>query len=113
MIRAASVEIAMKGTGAEAAARDLFSKGWFEAEWESQRDLDSPLVRARLLAIAGGCVTVADKVLGWWDGWRKAVPAAGELNLVLEGPGGKRVSLDTADRDDLVEVLRVLHAFPR
>jgi hypothetical protein len=112
MIRPVSVEIAMKGAGAEDAARDLFSKGWFEAEWESQREGECPEVRARLLAIAGGCVTVADKVLGWWESWRKSGPAAEGLSLVLEGPGGRRVSFDTADRDELVELLRVLHAHP-
>jgi hypothetical protein len=110
MIRPVSVEIAMKGPRAEDAARDLFSKGWFEAEWESQREGESPLVRARLLAIAGGCVTIADKVLGWWESWRKSGSATEALSLVLEGPGGKRVSFDTADRDQVVEVLRVLHS---
>jgi hypothetical protein len=113
MIRPVSVEIAITGPGAEDAARDLFSKGWFEAEWESQREGDSPLVRARLLAIAGGCVTVADKVLGWWESWRKSASAGQALSLVLEGPGGARVAFDTAGRDEVVEVLRVLHSSPQ
>jgi hypothetical protein len=113
MIRAVSVEVAMEGARAEEAARDLFSQGWFEAEWESQREAGALLVRARLLAIAGGCVTVADKVLGWWESWHRGDLPKGGLKLVLEGPGGKRVSLHTAQRDELVEVLRALHAFPR
>jgi hypothetical protein len=121
-----SVKIVLEGERAEAATRDLFSKGWFEAEWERKVSDAAPdsvpasippasappsSVRAQVVAIAGGSVTIADKILGWWQGWSSedgdgADPAP--LSVVLEASSGARVPLAGADRDSLVEVLRVL-----
>jgi hypothetical protein len=118
-----SVKIVLEGERAEAATRDLFSKGWFEAEWERRSDDGAPdsipgsvppssVVSAQVVAIAGGSVTIADKILGWWQGWSTGdanAAAAVPLSVVLETPAGARVPLAGADRDSLVEVLRVLH----
>lgn len=106
-----SVQIVLEGIGAEAAARDFFSKGWFEAEWERQQDRGTtPIVSANVLAIAAGSVTVAEKMIGWWESWRRAGDAASAgLAVSVQAPGGARVPLDTASRDSLVNVLRVLH----
>lgn len=108
-----SVKVSIEGRRAEAATRDLFSKGWFEAEWERRPEGPSApaaVVNAQVLAIAGGSVTTADRLLGWWESWRASDEAAGgPLEVVLEGPTGARVSLATANRDTVVEVLRVLH----
>jgi hypothetical protein len=112
-----SVKIVFEGSRAEAATRDLFSKGWFEAEWERPA-APGLAVSAQVHAIAGGSVTIADYVLGWWQGWSvgeanpEGVPAS-PLSVMLEAPSGARVLLDGASRDALVEVLRVLHASPR
>ena len=104
------VRIVMEGAGAEAAARDFFSRGWFEAEWERRQEQGaSPVVSANVLAIAGGSITVADKMIGWWESWQRQAEAAG-LAVVVQGVGGARVALDAASRDSLVDVLRVLHA---
>ena len=105
-----SVEIVLEGAQAEAATRDLFSMGWFEAEWERTPEAATPVVRARLIALAGGSVTVADKLLGWWEKWYMpdADPGA-RLSVRVEGPGA-RLALGTATRDALVDVLRMLHA---
>jgi hypothetical protein len=117
-----SVKIVFEGARAEAATRDLFSKGWFEAEWEGRADArgmaPGSVVSAQVHALAGGSVTIADKVLGWWQGWNTGEqnPAGAvelPLSVVLEGPSGARVPLAGADRDALVEVLRVLHASAR
>ena len=117
-----SVRIVLEGARAEAATRDLFSHGWFEAEWEraaaAPDSEPASVVSAQVHAIAGGSVTIADKVLGWWRGWSDeadAAPdsAAAPLSVVLEAPSGARVPLASADRDALVEVLRVLHAHSR
>jgi hypothetical protein len=108
-----SVRIVMEGAGAEAAARDFFSRGWFEAEWERQQQGSTPVVSANVLAIGGGSVTVAEKMLGWWESWRQQGEAAPALAVVVQVPGGARVALDTASRDSLVDVLRVLHAAAR
>jgi hypothetical protein len=37
-----SVKILLEGARAEAATRDLFSKGWFEAEWEQKPEGVAP-----------------------------------------------------------------------
>jgi hypothetical protein len=112
-----SIKVSIEGPRAEAATRDLFSKGWFEAEWERRPEepsAPSSVVSAQLVAIAGGSVTTADKVLGWWESWRKAEEATGaHLEVVLEGPSGARVALASASRDSLVDVLRLLHNPPR
>jgi hypothetical protein len=114
-----SVKIVLEGSRAEAATRDLFSKGWFEAEWEQRTDAASAapraLVSAQVHAIAGGSVTIADKVLGWWQGWSGEKASLdglleSPLSVVLEAPSGARVLLAGATRDSLVEVLRVLHS---
>jgi hypothetical protein len=109
-----SVRIVIEGAGAEAAARDFFSRGWFEAEWERQlisnEGGDTPVVRADVLAIAAGSVTVAEKMLGWWESWRRGSDADPGLAVVVQAADGVRVALDTASRDSLVDVLRVLHA---
>lgn len=115
------VKIVLEGDSAEAATRDLFSKGWFEAEWVRGPEGGAPgsvagsaslpsVVSAQVVAIAGGSVTIADKMLGWWQCWRSAEEeaSAGPLSVVLEAPSGARVPLAGADRDSLVEVLRVL-----
>jgi hypothetical protein len=108
-----SIKVSIEGPRAEAATRDLFSKGWFEAEWERRSEGPSApasLVNAQVIAIAGGSVTTADRLLGWWASWRPDDETAGaHLDVVLEGPTGARVSLATANRDTVVEVLRVLH----
>jgi hypothetical protein len=109
-----SITVSIQGPRAEAATRDLFSKGWFEAEWEGRPEEPSApasVVSAQLVAIAGGSVTVADQVLGWWESWHTAEEAAGaRLEVVLQGPSGASVSLADASRDSLVDVLRLLHA---
>ena len=111
MSRPHGVNVSLAGPSAEPAARDLFASGWFEAELE--RRCESPnapasVVRAHVLALAGGSVTIADKLLGWWDRWGKSGGGA-PLEVTLEAASGQRVSLATANRDSLVEVLRVLH----
>jgi hypothetical protein len=122
-----SVKIVLEGERAEAATRDLFSKGWFEAEWERKVSDGAPdsvpasippasaspssVVRAQVVAIAGGSVTIADKILGWWQGWSSEDGNGADLaplSVVLEASSGARVPLAGADRDSLVEVLRVL-----
>jgi hypothetical protein len=117
-VRRSSIDVSIRGPRAEAATRDLFSKGWFEAEWEQRPERQgeeeqrppSSVVHAQVLAIGGGSVTIADNLLGWWEGWRESEPSvATPLEVVLEGPTGSRVSLGTTDRDGLVDVLRVLH----
>ena len=115
MSRTSTVRFMLEGSEAEAATRDLFSMGWFEAEWEQRRDKPPSAalsaVSARVIAIAAGSVTIADKLLGWWDKWRNAGAEGGvRLSIVLEVPSGPRVALGTASRDELVEVLRTLHA---
>jgi len=106
-----SVRIVMEGAGAEAAARDFFSRGWFEAEWERRQDLGAtPVVSANVVAIAGGSATVAEKMLGWWESWGRQAEAVPGLVVVVQASGGAGVALDTASRDSLVDVLRVLHA---
>ena len=108
-----TLQVLFDGPGAEAAARDLFSMGWFEAEWERRPEgtgRATPGVRAQVVAIAGGSVTVAEKVLGWWERQRKSEGGhEARLSVTFEVPSGKRVTLATADRDALVDVLRVLH----
>jgi hypothetical protein len=108
-----SIKVSIEGPRAEAATRDLFSKGWFEAEWERRPEGPSApvsAVNAQVIAIAGGSVTTADRLLGWWESWRTGENTAGaHLEVVLEGPTGARVSLATANRDTVVEVLRILH----
>jgi hypothetical protein len=114
MARPHWVKLSLSGVGAEPAARDLFSSGWFEAELERRADgphTPASLVSAEVVAIAAGSVTIADKLLGWWDRWGKA--AGAPLEVVLEGSHGQRVSLAGASRDHLVDVLRILHAPPR
>jgi hypothetical protein len=108
------ITVTLEGPRAEAATRDLFSMGWFEAEWERRSDgprAPSSLVSAQVVAIAGGSVTVADKLLGWWETWQKSEQAAtgGRLSVVFENPSGARVTLASATRDALVDVLRVLY----
>ena len=105
-----SVRIVIEGAGAEAAARDFFSRGWFEAEWERQEQGSTLVVSANVLAIGAGSVTVAEKMLGWWESRRRDGEAEAALAVVVQASGGARVSLDTASRDSLVDVLRVLHA---
>jgi len=107
MTKPRSIEIVFEGAQAEAATRDLFAMGWFEAEWERTPEGATPVVRARLIALAGGSVTVADKLLGWWEKWHK--PDGDALSVRLEG-AGTRLALGTTTRDALVEVLRLLHA---
>ncbi|HWO14621.1 MAG TPA: hypothetical protein VNN80_34200 [Polyangiaceae bacterium] len=109
-----SLQIVMEGLGAEAAARDFFSKGWFEAEWE-RREVPGtvPVVSAKVLAIAAGSVTVADKMILWWQGWCRSGDGAAGLAVVVQAPGGTRVPLDATSRDSLVDLLRALHAPPR
>jgi predicted lipoprotein len=104
------VKLSLSGPEAERAARDLFSSGWFEAELERRSagpNAPTSLVCAQVEALAGGSVTIADKVLAWWDRWGK--PDGAALEVTLEGPAGLKVSLASATRDSLVEVLRVLH----
>ena len=122
MTKRSSIDVSIRGPRAEAATRDLFSKGWFEAEWEQlpakHGEAEQPpppsVVRAQVMAIGGGSVTIADKLLGWWESWREAEASAGTaLEVVLEGPAGSRVSLGATGRDELVDVLRVLHSPPR
>ena len=108
-----TVRIVIEGAGAEAAARDFFSRGWFEAEWERQELGVTPIVSANVIAIGGGSVTVAEKMLGWWESWRRDAGVASDLEVVVQVPGGARVPLDTASRDSLVDVLRVLHKTSR
>lgn len=105
-----SVRIVIEGPDAEAAARDFFSRGWFEAEWERHEQGKTPVVSAQVLAIAAGSVTVAEKMLGWWESWRRDGAPEPALAVVVQASGGARVALDTASRDSLVDVLRVLHA---
>jgi hypothetical protein len=111
-----SVKVALEGPRAEAAARDLFSKGWFEAEWERRSDgpnaSASPVasIGAQLVALAGGSVTIAEKLLAWGERWLESDQAGGgRLTVVFESPTGTSVNLATATRDALVDVLRVLH----
>jgi hypothetical protein len=121
-VKRSSIDVSIRGPRAEAATRDLFSKGWFEAEWEQrpekqgeeEQQAPASVVHAQVLAIGGGSVTIADKLLGWWESWREGEPSvASPLEVVLEGPTGSRVCLGTTDRDGLVDVLRVLHSPPR
>jgi hypothetical protein len=120
-VKRSSIDVSIRGARAEAATRDLFSKGWFEAEWEQrpekqgeEEQAPSSVVHAQVLAIGGGSVTIADKLLGWWESWREGGPSVpAPLEVVLEGPTGSRVCLGTTDRDGLVDVLRVLHSPPR
>jgi len=105
-----AVRIVIEGAGAEAAARDFFSRGWFEAEWERQEQGNAAVVSANVLAIGAGSVTVAEKMLGWWESWRRDGRAEPGLVVVVQAADGARVALDTASRDALVDVLRVLHA---
>jgi hypothetical protein len=105
-----AVKLSLSGPQAERAARDLFSSGWFEAELERRSDgpnVPASVVCAQVEALAGGSVTIADKVLAWWDRWGKPDGGA-PLEVTFEGPAGLEVSLASATRDSLVEVLRVL-----
>jgi hypothetical protein len=105
------VKLSLSGPQAERAARDLFSSGWFEAELERRSDgpnASASVVCAKVEALAGGSVTIADKVLAWWDRWG-SLEAGAPLEVTFEGPAGPKVSLASANRDSLVEVLRVLH----
>src|SRR5262245_4790965 len=111
MTRPRLVKVSLSGARAEPAARDLFASGWFEAELERRGEgpnAPASSVCAEVVAIAGGSVTIADKLLGWWDRWGKAEPDP-SLVVTLEGPAGSKVSLASATRDNLVDVLRVLH----
>lgn len=104
------VKLSLSGPQAERAARDLFSSGWFEAELERRSEgpnAAASVVCAQVEALAGGSVTIADKVLAWWERWGKPDGDA-PLEVTLEGPAGLKVSLASATRDSLVEVLRVL-----
>ena len=109
MSRPGWVKLSLSGAQAEPAARDLFSSGWFEAELERRAEgPNAPaLVCAHVVAIAGGSVTIADKLLGWWD--RRKAAGGPPLEVTLEGSTGLKASLATASRDGLVDVLRVLH----
>ena len=111
MTRQRCVKLSLSGPQAERAARDLFSAGWFEAELERRSEgpnTSASVVCAKVEALAGGSVTIADKVLAWWDRWGRPDGGA-PLEVTLEGPAGPKVSLASATRDSLVEVLRVLH----
>ncbi|HTV24276.1 MAG TPA: hypothetical protein VMG12_36540 [Polyangiaceae bacterium] len=115
MTRPRGVNVSLAGPSAEPAARDLFASGWFEAELERRCEspnLPASMVQAHVVALAGGSVTIADKLLGWWDRWGKS-DGSSPLEVTLEGAAGQKVSLATANRDSLVEVLRVLHLPPR
>jgi hypothetical protein len=105
------VRIALSGPRAEPAARDLFSSGWFEAELERRTErpnAPASCVCAQVVAIGGGSVTIADKLVAWWERWGKAEEGS-PLEMTLESSGGLKLSLATASRDDLVQVLRILH----
>lgn len=111
MTRQRGVNVSLAGPGAEPAARDLFAAGWFEAELERRSEspnMPASVVHANVVALASGSVTTADKLLGWWDRWGKS-DGSSPLEVTLEGATGQKVSLATANRDSLVEVLRVLH----
>lgn len=111
MTRPRAIRLVIEGERAEAAARDLFSHGWFEAEWEQRRAApDVPVVSASVIALAGGSVTIAERLREWWQSWGAEGAAQGPLSVALEGVAGRRVALEGASRDSLVEVLRVLHA---
>jgi hypothetical protein len=109
-----SVRFVIEGAAAEKATRDLFESGWFEGEWASERQRGGEpgvsTVSAQVVALAGGSVTTADKLLDWWARWRKhGEDTTSPLTVVLEG-AKERVSLEGATRDALVDVLRTLHA---
>lgn len=112
MSQSRSVTLWLSGARAELAARDLFTSGWFEAELERRSDTPhgpASLIVARVLAIAAGSVTIADKLLAWWERWAR-VETSPPLEVTLEGAGGSKVSLATVSRDGLVDLLRGLHA---
>jgi hypothetical protein len=63
-----------------------------------------------VLAIGAGSVTVAEKMLSWWETWGRDAGAPPALAVSVQVPGAAPVALGTASRDALVDVLRVLHA---
>lgn len=109
-----SVKFVIEGAEADIATRQLFSFGWFEGEWAEQRNRsrDPGLIAidARVLALGGGSVTIADNLLSWWEKWRRANAGAKRpLEVTLEASNGTRVQLAGATRDDVAGVLRTLH----
>lgn len=106
------MKFGFEGTGADRALEAFVEHTGVKVVLEDSEPMrsDSLVIVGAIVGIAGGVVTVADRILAWRDHLREQRKKADEkpLSAVLESPDGRRVVLEKATREEIVDVLACL-----
>ena len=74
---------------------------------EIERDGGVLVAIGAIVGIAGGIVSIVDKLIEWREKWQKADEAK-HLSVVIEDADGNRLALDRATPEQIAAVLQTL-----
>jgi hypothetical protein len=109
-----AITIAVEGAGADSALAELFDIAGIEGKVrpadpeERTREGGVLVAIGAIVGIAGGVVSIVDKIIEWREKWRKAERAGRRFSAVIEDADGNRLALDGATPEQIAAVFRGL-----
>jgi len=109
------IRFAVEGLGADNAAADLLEiedlQGEIEPEQgESLTKGDPLMIAGAIVGLTAGVLTIADRIISWRDRRREQREKANQppLKMVFQAADGRRVMLEGATREQIVELFMLL-----
>ncbi|MCT7984326.1 hypothetical protein NG796_13565 [Laspinema sp. A4] len=105
----AAIRITIDGEDSESAAQELLTLPGLSGKVLEERDAkktDLLTTVASIITIVGGTVTIAEQIRQWYQEAKQKRP--GNFDVLLEGEEGKRVLLEDATVEEIVQILQSL-----
>lgn len=107
------ITVAIEGPGADRALGELLTIAGIQGNAqpvepdEIERDGGVLVAIGAIVGVAGGIVSIVDKIIEWREKWKKAGEAR-HLSVVIEDANGNRLALDGATPEQIAAVLQTL-----
>ncbi len=108
-----TITIAIEGPSADLALSELLSIAGIQGEAqpvdqdEVHREGGTFVAIGAIVGITAGIVSTVDKIMEWWEKWKKTQEAK-RLDVVIEDGKGNRLALDSATPEQITTVLQTL-----
>ena len=108
-----TITIAIEGPSADRALGELLTIAGIQGTVQSvepaeiKRDGGVLAAIGAIVGIAGGIVSIVDKLIEWREKWQKS-DAAKRFSIVIEDADGNRLALDSATPEQIAAVLQTL-----
>ncbi len=109
-----TITIAIEGPDAGRALAELLTIPGIQGnaqpaeQEEITRDGGVLVAIGAVVGIAGGIVSIVDKLIEWREKWKKAGQVGRRFSVVIEDAKGNRLALDGATAEQITAVLQTL-----